>query len=415
MVGMQLARQYWDQATELGSPNATTTFHTLYNKHDMDERPFALGYLTMRKFLRFVQSDLGQGVTGVDCTKPSRNSARQDRVRRTVNEFFELCVKYSKRKERMAGDYANVGQVRSMPDNSYCLFIGFVHALLSPELPDMIARWQREEAKELADTQVETQAAAPIAAPAGATGPIPHPIPPPATGETQAAPSPPTPDIELPAASATPTDAPSAAFATAPTPEPEPEPEATPAPAPEATPAPMQVSCPASPKPLPAQTVASASAPLPNVVGKHARAPSPVRDDDDATAAPAFPPSKRAKTGAKTGGKRVPDVHASTFTTEWAQNSLGKLVLRDFNASKANAKSISFGPTSAYTFNERGDYKIVLKKRREGRSGASGATDAYVYLSGESKRIAGISQLRSVPEVTRHFNQHPALNRILSA
>ena len=141
----------------------------------------------------------------------------------------------------------------------------------------------------------------------------------------------------------------------------------------------------------------------------HDRALSPVHKDDRAPA-PEFPPSKRAKTTTK----RVPDPNASISTASWPINSIGKLVLRDFNAGKANAKSITFGPTSAYTFNVRGDYKIVLKKRREGRTGASGTTDAYVYLDGESKRIAGISQLRSVPEITRHFNEHPNLNKILS-
>ena len=52
----------------------------------------------------FIQSDLGWYVTGVDCTKPSRNSTRQDRVRRTVNEFLALCVKYSCKKQMNASE-----------------------------------------------------------------------------------------------------------------------------------------------------------------------------------------------------------------------------------------------------------------------------------------------------------------------
>ena len=103
--------------------------------------------------------------------------------------------------------------------------------------------------------------------------------------------------------------------------------------------------------------------------------------------------------------------HVPTSTDDWPHNCLGRLVLRDFHSAKANAEYTIFGPTGSYTFADRGDYKIVVKKRREGRT--CGKTDGYVYLSGNSKRVAGMSQLRSDVEIRRHFNAHPELNVIM--
>ena len=115
-----------------------------------------------------------------------------------------------------------------------------------------------------------------------------------------------------------------------------------------------------------------------------------------------MPPAKRQKA--------KPDPNASTDYDGWPDSCMGRAVLRSFTAAKTNAKHLVFGPTNACVFATRGDYQVVVKKRREGRSGATGTTDAYVYISGRTKRQAGVSQLRSVPEIVRHFNQHPDLN-----
>ena len=71
------ARVAWEKATGCGTESATTTFHELYDKNDFDQRGFALGYLTMRKCTRFVQSEDGKILTGVDCSKASLNQTRR--------------------------------------------------------------------------------------------------------------------------------------------------------------------------------------------------------------------------------------------------------------------------------------------------------------------------------------------------
>jgi hypothetical protein len=207
-----------------------------------------------------------------------------------------------------------------------------------------------------------------------------------------------------------------------PQPEPEPEPEPHPEPEPEPEPPrsveharddvvdldepdpdepdPEPVAKPVSEPPpdLPSKSVASPAPAMRRANGrtKQPRPPSPVRE---------APPPKVAKTSTK----RKPDPTISTSNDGWPANCLAKLVLRDFVAAKANAKDIVFGPTASHVFNVRGDYRVVVKKRQDGRS--VGSTDAYVYLEGHSKRVGGVSQLRSVPEIVRHFNGYPELNK----
>lgn len=218
--------------------------------------------------------------------------------------------------------YDSVSEARSLLDGTFCLYPGFVYALLSDEIQVMIQQWKEDETYELAKHGSQPDA------------PAPPPAPPPA-------------------------------------PSPAPTPPAAPTPA-------------------------------------------AFNNDDDAPSVQ--PPSaKRAKTAsASAAKKRTPDPNASTTTDDWPPSCLGRFILRDFISGKNNAKDIVFGPTNAYVLNVRGDYQIVIKRRREGRSGANGATDAYVYIGGATKRAVGVSQLRSVLEIARHFNQHPQLNHIPS-
>jgi len=413
------ARTYWDAATGLGKPDATTTFHTQYDPSDGDERPYSFGYCKLVPLLKLVQSAMGKDITGVDCTRPSLNAARESRVRRTVSEFFKLCVETSKANEQEMGDYRSVGQVRQLPPDSYCLFRGFAQALRSNELKEMMVRWKQEEADELNSV---TQPA-----PAAAAPPPPVPAPPPAPPPAEASPLPRAAAAPAPAPAALPAAAPTAQAQTAATAA-----AAASAPAPKAT----AVTAEPHPKPLPPPPPLSRAPSRPAADS----VPSPVREDDyesgdeavavkpppaplkecakrplepERTAAP--PAAKQAKPTPKPTPKRVPDPTASVSTTAWEADSLGKRVIRAFNSAKANAKAINFGPNSAHEFTVCGDYRIVVKKRREGKSGASGATDAYVFLNGHSRQVARISQLRSIPEITRHFNQHPSLNTIYDA
>tara|TARA_B110000902_G_scaffold228710_1_gene268991 strand:+ start:225 stop:515 length:291 start_codon:yes stop_codon:yes gene_type:complete len=91
------------------------------------------------------------------------------------------------------------------------------------------------------------------------------------------------------------------------------------------------------------------------------------------------------------------------------------LVLRLFERSKSVSRNVVFGPSSSHTFEKLGDFQVVVKRRREGKSGASGQTDSYVYLSGPTRRETGVTQLRSVPDIARFFNHFTHLNVVPDA
>ena len=110
----------------------------------------------------------------------------------------------------------------------------------------------------------------------------------------------------------------------------------------------------------------------------------------------------------KSTGK--PTSATSTSIADWDRAAMGFLVYSAFERSKNNARNIVFGPSSSHTFQTLGDYQIVVKRRRDGKSGASGQTDSYVYLSGQTRRDTGMTQLRSVPDIARFFNHFTHLN-----
>ena len=154
----QYARQFWDVATRAGQPGATTTFHEQHDKNDYywdavhnmqrGDRGNALGYLTQMRFTRWLCTESGRRVTGVDCSGAGRNGEREQRVRQIVMQFFGLAVRLSKRCEIRRGDVEAVARCRSLNVGSFCLFPGFTEALLSHELRELSDAWRAAEAAE---------------------------------------------------------------------------------------------------------------------------------------------------------------------------------------------------------------------------------------------------------------------------
>ncbi len=150
------ARPYWNAATRHGTPEATTTFHDRYNKHDYNysyggcggfvhqtgQRGMALGYLTKVRFMRFLSTPMATELTGVDLTKPGRSAEQAARVIKVADEFFELLVDQSVYKPFRDDDYGNVARSRKMPHGSFCIFTGFQEALASRELKALRKTWK---------------------------------------------------------------------------------------------------------------------------------------------------------------------------------------------------------------------------------------------------------------------------------
>lgn len=162
----QYARQFWDVATRAGEPGATTTFHEQHDKNDYywdavhnmqrGDRGNALGYLTQMRFTRWLGTESGRRVTGVDCSGAGRNGEREQRVRQIVMQFFGLAVRLSKRCEIRRGDVEAVARCRSLNVGTFCLFPGFTEALLSHELRELSDAWRAAEAAEVAPAAVPT-------------------------------------------------------------------------------------------------------------------------------------------------------------------------------------------------------------------------------------------------------------------
>ena len=181
----QYARPFWNVATRAGEPGATTTFHDQFDKNDYywdankvqrGNRCKALGYLTQGRFARWLGTESGRQVTGVDCSRAGRSAAREERVRRITMEFFAVAVRLSKECEIKRGDVEAVAAARSLHVGSFCLFPGFTEALLSYELRDLSDAWRCQEAAEVGLAQVpsvveEAFAAVPTQPPAAEQSP----------------------------------------------------------------------------------------------------------------------------------------------------------------------------------------------------------------------------------------------------
>ena len=151
------ARPYWNAATRHGQPDATTTFHTQYDKRDCNytygragpefvrqdgQRGMALGYLSRVRFVRFVSTPLATELTGVDLTRPGRSAEQAARVNVVAREFFDLLVRYSLSHPYRDGDYGNVARSRELPHGSFCIFTGFSEALASKEFKALKRAWK---------------------------------------------------------------------------------------------------------------------------------------------------------------------------------------------------------------------------------------------------------------------------------
>ena len=161
------ARPYWNAATRYGTPEATTTFHDQYNKHDYNysyggyggfvhqagERGMALGYLTKVRFMRFLSTPMATELTGIDLTKPGRSAEQSARVIKVADEFFELLVDQSVYKPFRDDDYGNVARSRKLPHGSFCIFTGFQEALASRELKALRKTWKARYTVTAAEAQ----------------------------------------------------------------------------------------------------------------------------------------------------------------------------------------------------------------------------------------------------------------------
>ena len=150
------ARPYWNAATRYGTPDATTTFHTLFDKRDyrlsygrvgefalqQGTRGMALGYLTKVRFARFLSTPISFELTGIDLTKPGLTAERASRLIIVSSEFFELLTRFSVSHPYRDGDYGNVARSRLLTHGSFCIFTGFAEALASRELQELCIKWK---------------------------------------------------------------------------------------------------------------------------------------------------------------------------------------------------------------------------------------------------------------------------------
>ena len=207
----QHATPYWNLATGKGSPSATTSFRHEYNINDfkygdpekkrryVGERGMALGYMTNSvKLTKFMRSELGFKLLGVDCSKPGAVEGREIRLRGVQSEFVELCARYSKLYQEQVGDFHAVKTERGMVDGEFALRWGFGFAIVSEDFLSLKRKWRAaEEAEKMAGAPAPAPAVAPVtpatplavvvgvelpAAPAAApaAAPVPAPAPAPA-------------------------------------------------------------------------------------------------------------------------------------------------------------------------------------------------------------------------------------------
>lgn len=160
------ARPFWEKATGLGTANATTSFHKEYNKRDINrvrgqhnrytgQRAMSLGFMKGGvKMMKFLTSDEGRSLVGVDCSKPGAGGqARQNRIRGVGEEFLALAARYSKLREYEAGDVEAISKARDMEVSTFATFVGFSYAVVSPEFYALKRKWLAAERAEQAAQQ----------------------------------------------------------------------------------------------------------------------------------------------------------------------------------------------------------------------------------------------------------------------
>ena len=399
-------RTLWELATCAGTENATTTFHDTYNKHRPAERPYALGFLTRGRFLRFAQSAQGHTLLEVDCSRPGAGGGgRENHIRSVCSDFFNLCVEKSKINEVQEGDYADVGAARNMRGDTYCTFPGWITAIASPAFQSMRLEWKKDSFDSPPrSTNVVVGVPVEVAVEAPASKPCPPTVVDIDSSDDDEAPP-------IPMAIRPRDPAARKMFADGNHHEYHKESrewtkshagavefnnfddwveqkwtrlsnaeleewclaakkEPTPAPAPPAPPAP-----PASPAPAPAPTPA---------------------------------PKKRKRDTGPTSG-----------TESWPEDCLGRVLIRDYDALKARGARGELAFDSSHEHrgaSYAGGYTLLVTQRQLGKTAK--LTDGYVILNGKAAEMArsvtrSKPKLRSVPDIVRHFNTNPDLNVIL--
>jgi len=434
------SKALWELATCAGTEQATTTYHTKYNKHRPAERPYALGFLTRGRFLRFAQTNEGHTLLQVNCSRPGAGGGgRENFIRSVCSEFFSLCVEMSKTNEVQEGDYADVGAARNMRSDTYCTFPGFVTAIASSEFGAMRTRWRAEAAdipqpppsspppssstNVVVGVPVEVAVKAPAAPPPSPTQSTSRPrseqwpdnVVCVDTSDDDDDDKPPVPKAIRPRA-------PTFDFATV-----------------EATARRMFAEGMRVPyrKESRDWTKSNSGAvdfytfdewiaqrwsrlnaeQLEGWFGVARRALSN-QSPDPPPPTPCLAPTSVPASAPKKKRNRDEDQEASTAvgTEHWDFRCLGFVIIRDYNSYKACAArgELVFDDKHEYRgCVHTGGYTILITQRQMGRSAFK--TDGYVLLDGEAaSRVSHATRsqprLRSVPDIVRHFNANPDLN-----
>ena len=423
------ARALWEVATCAGTEQATTTYHTKYNKHRPAERPYALGFLTRGRFLRFAQTNEGNTLLQVNCSRPGAGGGgRENFIRSVCSDFFNLCVEMSKTNEVQEGDYADVGAARNMRSDTYCTFPGFVTAIASSEFGVMRARWRAES--------VDIPQPPPSSPPSSSSTNVVVGVPVEVAVEAPVPPPPsPTQSTSRPRSEPWPDDV--VCIDTSDDEEP-PVPKAIRPREPtfdfgvvESTARRMFAEglrttyCKESRDWTKSNSGAVDFYTFDEWIGQRwSRLNAEQLEGWFGVARRALsnqapdPPPPTPRLAPKKKRKRDEDQGASPIvgTEHWDKDCLGFRIIEDYNAYKAcaargglffNGKHEYRG--CAYT----GGYAILLTQRQMGRSALK--TDGYVLLDGEAaSRVAHATRsqprLRSVPDIVRHFNANPDLN-----
>lgn len=363
-------RALWELATYAGTEQATTTFHTSFNKHRPAERPYALGFLTRGRFLRFAQTEQGHALLQVDCSRPGAGgAAREGHIRSVCSDFFNLCVEKSKTNEVQEGDYADVGSARNMRSDTYSTFPGWITAISSPAFQRMRLEWQK------ASVDIPQ---------------LPPRVSPPPSSSTNVVVGVP---VEV------------AVEAPPPPPPPPPPPSTTGS-------AKGHVSKPFSGGVVDIDTsdTSADEAPMPKAIRPRVTPPPPPPPPAPPSPAPAAKKRKRGSNPNETSG-----------TDLWHIGCLGFELIRAYDELKSRGArgELAFDANHEHRgASYEGMYTILVTQRQVGKSAR--LTDGYVILSGVAADRARIvvtrskPKLRSVPDIVRHFNINTDLNTSFS-
>ena len=152
-ISKDTAKRAWNLAS-----GETRSFHNQYDRESYDfedfaagQRGMALGYLAYRKWIVFAGTDVGVQIIGMNRHGANRHgAARQDRFRKLVTHTFECLVRHSSKKSHIPNDVQRVALARDMNPDSFVLYAGFVHGLMSQEYRDIVqeavtAEWEDDE------------------------------------------------------------------------------------------------------------------------------------------------------------------------------------------------------------------------------------------------------------------------------